>query len=208
MAGPLQAQTKCRTRRAVTTTTSRFPAMFFCNYNLKPVIDVRPRWQWCTRSTFCKKMNPRISSKILTAILMYLPVATVAEVKVTNDHSRDQLAHQLECQKRSDIGMSPLRGFLQVVINEGESPQVRHLPTARIVSVDIHSYATYIEFENEKMKNGGGWMATVVNFPTKLMPAKEVLALLDSIAANKTGNAEGGTGQPATRYPIPVEVGG
>jgi hypothetical protein len=35
----------------VTTTTSRSVAMIYRTSTLNPVIDVRPRWQWCTRSS-------------------------------------------------------------------------------------------------------------------------------------------------------------
>ena len=39
----------------MTTTTSRPVSMISRNYNPNPVIDVRRRWCWCMRSSFCQK---------------------------------------------------------------------------------------------------------------------------------------------------------
>ena len=41
----------------MTTTTSRPIFMTFLNYNPNLVFDARSRWQWCMRSSFCKKLT-------------------------------------------------------------------------------------------------------------------------------------------------------
>ena len=137
---------------------------------------------WLSEVTRKRRLKRATLTKAAVALLLCSPLATIAEVKVTNEFNGEQLSHILECQDRTDIGISPLRGYLK--INKGY--MIDHLPISTIKTIKVSSFRTYIEFENKRMNNGAGWKATEIHVPADVMPAKEVLAMLDSIAARQT----------------------
>ncbi|PTX99137.1 hypothetical protein DB345_01820 [Spartobacteria bacterium LR76] len=106
-----------------------------------------------------------------------LSLTTSLALEVVNEQCGNVLAHQFECTERGELFKSPLAGFIALKLS---GDQVNHYPLNKILDITEQSYGVYIQFENERMKNGGGFMATTIFIPTKVMEPKETIALIKS----------------------------
>lgn len=79
---------------------------------------------------------------------------------------------------KDDLKLSQLRGFVEVQLASNPSRQVRYLPVAQINQIDYFDYGVFIEWKTERMKNGRGYMTTVIYVPREVRNPDEVIELL------------------------------
>jgi hypothetical protein len=128
----------------------------------------------------------KIHAAFLTINLFALVSVSNAEVTATNErfakHDRsDQIvSFTLTCQAKEDIFKSPISGFIAVVVSNAKTKQVRHLPTSEIEEVNEYEYGVYIEWKNKRMKNGNGYLSTVVYVPKNVLEPQKVIELINA----------------------------
>lgn len=128
----------------------------------------------------------KIHAAFLTINLFAIVIVSNAEVTATNErfakHDRsDQIVSlTLTCRAKEDIFKSPMSGFIAVVVSTSKIKQVRHLPTSEIEEVNEYDDGVYIEWTNKRMKNGNGYLSTVVYVPKNVLEPQKVIELINA----------------------------
>jgi len=135
----------------------------------------------------------RIKRQLIVVFLLIFYVAGSSgqahgETKAVNEWAGDTLSHTLKCQRRDDLKISSLPGFLQVLISAKPIRQVRHLPVSDIKVINYFDYGVYITWQAERMKNGKGYMTTTVYVPREVQPPGEIMSIIkDAIKSIPSG---------------------
>ena len=114
----------------------------------------------------------------LVGLIVVVGPTALADIEAVNEWNKDVLAHTLECHKTGDLKVSSLPGFVEVLISSKTIRQVRYLPVADIKDIDYYDYGVYITWRTEMMKNGSGYMATVVYVPKEVQSPDNVINIL------------------------------
>jgi len=117
---------------------------------------------------------------IMSFVFLLSIVRAYGAAEGTSEWSGDILAFTLQCKSKGDFFKSPISGFLAIVVLDEPIREVRHLPVSEISEINQFSYGAYIEWKNERMKNGRGFITTVVYIPSEVMPSERVIEFIES----------------------------
>jgi hypothetical protein len=155
-------------------------------------------------------MHHRLFPRLFALGLIGLPWASSA-VNVVNEGHDGNIDQHWVCQRSSDIFVSPMAGFLAVVISEPQGnegtpapsgpsgmtarpaiAQTRHLPVSGIIEIDQDPAGIYIEWPSMHQKGSTGLVAITLFVPSAVMSGDRVIDLLRSCqtAAAKLSNPE------------------
>ncbi|MCD6475441.1 MAG: hypothetical protein J7K85_04140 [Anaerolineaceae bacterium] len=115
---------------------------------------------------------------VLLIMFVVLGNQAYGETKAVNEWYGDVLSHTIKCQSKDDFQISPLPGFLQVLISSKPIHQVRYLPIADIKQINYFDYGVYITWRTERMKNGRGYMTMTVFVPKEVKLPNEVMNII------------------------------
>ena len=124
-------------------------------------------------------------TQILLLASLFLWTSVSAEVKVKNDKFGETVEQTLTVTKATDIGPSPMKGFIKIVVNNSDPKLflIRHIPISQIRSIKQANDYLYINFKDRLMQKDGVLCLTLV-IPRNVIPFEHFFNLINHIKAN------------------------
>jgi len=112
--------------------------MIHSDYNLNPVIEVRPRWSWCMRSSFGKEMKNSILTCALLSTMLSQPASAGLSSYFTSYCLHREFAAQHAPAAASRTLIASLRGEALVVeIKHGRIMWMRPVPDTKTAKLKV-----------------------------------------------------------------------